>query len=362
MARMSEASRLIGGVSNLEAKLDSRENNFNLVRLVLALLVCFDHAGLVWSGQTHTELLRIGSVTAGFLAVNGFFVLSGMLIMRSLERGGAGLSYYLSRFLRLYPGLLALALVSVFIIGPLVSRQDYWVGIGVLEYAAQILRFGDTMGAPIGFYPNNPYPLEFNSPLWTLRYELICYLVAPIILLLGVFERRYFVAVMTCLAGVLAWVYVPHENPVLGSDFLAACLRFAFCFGIGMNIWLWRRWVSTRPMWVLLSGALFGLSLVVGVGVDVAATLFVASAVLYAGLMPVGGMRYFEHVDLSYGVYIWHFPILQILMGELQWANPFFLLAVAVMLVLPVAWLSWEFVERPSLKFKKMILKARLVE
>ncbi len=361
MARISVAPLFVGNSSCLEEKLASRENNFNLVRLVLALVVCLDHAGLVWSGQTHSEMLRIGSVSGGFLAVNGFFVLSGMLIARSLERGGVGVNYFASRFLRLYPALLALALISVLIIGPLVSKQYYWVGASVFDYAFEVLRFGNTMGSPVGFYPENPYPLEFDSPLWTLRYEVLCYIAAPIILFVSITHRATVAFVGTCVLGGLACYFEPHVNSIFGNDAVAACLRFAFCFGVGINIWLWRRFVTGHFFWVVLLGVAFALSIFWDVGVDVAATLFVASFVIWAGLLPAEKLRKVGDVDLSYGVYIWHFPILQILRGEFVWGSPTALLLAALILVLPVAWLSWVCVEHPALRAKGMITRRRIV-
>lgn len=342
----------------LEAQLASRRNNFNIIRLFLAIFVCFDHAGLVWSGQVNTELIRIGDLTLGFLAVNGFFILSGILITRSIERRGAGLDYFVSRLFRLYPALIVLALVSIFIIGPIVATGEYWTGLSVLSYASEILRFGNTTGSPNGFYPENPYPLEYNSPLWTLRYELLCYLAAPLILIIAGRFRRWTVIVLTILLGLLSAVFPPHTGSVLGNDVVAAVLRFGFCFSLGACIWQLRNFVWGQFHWVFVSAVVFLASLHFGVAIDAAATVFVAAVVLWLGLARFKFGSAMQDTDISYGVYIWHYPLMQILMGEGVAQSSLQLLILGLIAVFPIAWLSWIYVEKKALRHKPVFTPA----
>lgn len=109
--------------SLLEKRLSERSNYFNIVRLILAFTVCIDHAGLIIEGQAETELIRLFGISLGYIAVNGFFVLSGLLICRSLERSGLTLGYFAARLLRLYPALIVFALVASLIVAPIVGPR-----------------------------------------------------------------------------------------------------------------------------------------------------------------------------------------------------------------------------------------------
>lgn len=338
----------------LEASLSNRQNQFNLVRLVLAFMVCIDHAGLITSGiPALVTPLNLFDLSTGTLAVNGFFVLSGILIARSLAQRGASVSYFMSRLLRLYPALIALVLLAVLVIGPLVSAGPYWTGSNTFNYAIEVLHFGQTEGGPNGFYPGNPIPYEFSPPLWTLRYEFICYMAAPFFVLLGLQNReRLVLAMISLLGGVLVIAPLSNIN-ILGTPIVSAMLRFSFCFGLGMLIWTGRRFVDGQLSWVAITSVLFLLSGLINIGVDVAATLWITALILYFGLrLPTGRIL---KTDLSYGLYIWHYPIMQILLGEAGIDTWPMLLAATIPLVLCAAWVSWTFVERPALRLKSHV-------
>jgi peptidoglycan/LPS O-acetylase OafA/YrhL len=98
-----------------------RENNFNFMRLVFALLVILGHSPeLVDGNQSREVLMRIfGTMTCGGFAVDGFFLLSGYLIMQSWERQPDGWKFLKKRLLRIYPGFIVASLICAFVVGPL---------------------------------------------------------------------------------------------------------------------------------------------------------------------------------------------------------------------------------------------------
>lgn len=337
----------------LEHKLVTRENHFNFVRLLLAFLVCFDHAGLIVAGVNGSEMLQIAGISSGYLAVNGFFFLSGILIARSLQERGVSKYYFASRLLRLFPALVVLALIATFIIGPAVATGTYWIGPQTFSYALEVLSFGDVSGGPIGFYPENPLAGEFAIPLWTLRYELLCYLGAPLVILLGLHKQRALLALGTMLlAGI--YIYLPFaERSALSSALVHNLVRFAFCFALGMTIWLYREKVSGQLSWVIVTLVAFIVCGLLGVGEFVTGTLFVS-----AGLLSLGLRLPFKtnlQTDLSYGIYIWHYPVMQILFGETGGIGEWSLLLLSIPIVFVISWISWSFMERPALKFRKHV-------
>ena len=338
----------------LETQLSNRQNQFNLVRLILAFMVCIDHSGLITSGiEALITPLNLFDLSSGTLAVNGFFVLSGILIARSLAERGVSLSYFMSRLLRLYPALIALVLLAVVVIGPLVSTGPYWTGSHTFNYAIEVLHFGQTKGGPNGFYPTNPIPYEFSPPLWTLRYEFLCYMAAPLFVLLGLQNRERLVLALIGFLGCVLVIAPFTNNHVFDVPAISAILRFSFCFGLGMLIWTGRRFVDGQLSWVVITSVLFLISGLSGIGVDVTATLWITAVILYFGLrLPT---RHILKTDLSYGLYIWHYPIMQILLGEFGIVSWQMLLATTMPIVLCVAWISWTYIERPALHLKRYV-------
>lgn len=342
----------------LETQLISRQNQFNLVRLVLAFMVCIDHSGLITSGlQALITPLNLFELSSGTLAVNGFFVLSGILIARSLAERGVSVSYFMSRLLRLYPALIALVLFALLVIGPLVSASPYWTGPSTFTYAIEVLHFGQTKGGPNGFYPNNPIPYEFSPPLWTLRYEFLCYMAAPLFMLFGLQNRERLVLALIGFLGCVLVIAPLTNDSIFDVPAVSAILRFAFCFGLGMLIWTGRRFVDGQLSWVAITSVLFLISGLADIGVDVTGTLWITAVILYLGLrLPT---RHILKTDLSYGLYIWHYPIMQILLGELGIASWPMLLATTMPIALCVAWASWTYIERPALRLKRHVDRKR---
>ena len=101
-----------------------RENNFNFLRFALAVLVLFSHSFSLIHGGDRWDWLYIltrGQVFGGGLAVDGFFIISGSLILQSWLRSLSAGDYLRKRALRIYPGYLVCALLCIFVVGPIAS-------------------------------------------------------------------------------------------------------------------------------------------------------------------------------------------------------------------------------------------------
>jgi len=342
------------GQESLTDRLANRDNHFNFVRLLLASMVMIDHAGLVVSGMAGSEPFRPFGVSLGYMAVDGFFILSGLLIARSLATKGVGAQYFLARLLRVYPALIFLAVIAVFLIGPIIAQESYWRGWATISYGIEIIKFGDTSGGPIGFYPDNPFPNEFNSPLWTLRYEMLCYVLAPFAFWLGIISHRFRFLICLVLLGGVSVIFDAHEKSIFGSHVLASCVRLGFAFGIGIGLWHIRNLVRGQFGWLVLGLGVFMIAGVFDVGQDVADTVFMATFVMWLGLANWPALSKLPlKSDISYGVYIYHYPIMQILIAnfpDLSWPR---LLLFSTILTLPAAWVSWTFIEKTALRYKK---------
>ena len=155
---------------NLERTSQSRDNNFNLLRLLCALGVLLAHSHLVFTGQPLTWSLL--GVRIDHLFVTVFFAISGFLICKSLLQSHDLKRYFIARALRLLPALLALLLMTVFVVGPLftqVSLSEYFASQQTWDYLlnANLLNI-HTQFELTGVFAKAPYPSKVNASLWTL--------------------------------------------------------------------------------------------------------------------------------------------------------------------------------------------------
>jgi len=162
---------------------NSRENNFQLIRLAAAIGVFFSHtfplAGNGLGGKA--QML-------GHISLNVFFLVSGFLVcqsglMRSTKR------YFIARVLRIYPALIVAVLFSVFVIGLAMtelSTLEYLKAIEVYEYTFKNIAIlaPDIPKTLPGVFLEYKYLPTVNAPLWSLRYEVLCYILLAILVLL----------------------------------------------------------------------------------------------------------------------------------------------------------------------------------
>jgi peptidoglycan/LPS O-acetylase OafA/YrhL len=296
--------------------------NFDLMRLVAALLVVVSHT-FPLAGQP--PLTIRGVEDFGALGVSIFFVISGFLVTASYERDPK--SYLLKRILRIEPGLIASLVVTVILLSFVTTAPaaDYW-GEAALYVGRNALLYPATYDLP-GVFEDAPLAGVVNGVLWTLRLEFSFYLV-----LMLVRANLKLVAALAVLCATL-WLALVVTTPGWADDrvtriaFLVG--RNGFLFFAGSALWLAR---AKIPLW------LGGVS---AVAFPFVGPLALPTAVL--GLSRPGRLP----ADLSYGVYIYAFPLQQqlALMGKLN-------VLTAILAVLPFAAASWFLVEKPAMRLK----------
>ena len=352
------------------------DNNFDFLRLFWAVLVLFSHCFALRQGGNSREPLAVltnGQTTFGSLAVDAFFVISGFLITQSWLRSKGIADYLRKRALRIYPGFLVAALFCAVIVGPLASDSvaAYLHGFH-LKVAARfvwsVLTLSQLMLPPV--FMHLPSHGEINGSLWTIRYEFWCYLLVGALGMLGMLKRReaiagLFLAVLL-LHTAQEWSYpgigqgndvlkagLLHglEIPLLGNldrwpRLLAFYLAGAVCF-------LYRERIPRSPRLAVASVLL--LALCVRWGLNAMLPLCGTYLLLYAAGSPHHiGKALTRRADLSYGIYLYAYPVQQLLIQYLGvQINPFVLFVLAVPTVAAIAWLSWILVEKPALLRKQ---------
>ncbi|TAJ72942.1 MAG: acyltransferase [Phenylobacterium sp.] len=296
--------------------------NFDIMRLVAALLVVVSHT-FPLAGQAPFRIMGVEDL--GALGVSVFFVISGYLVSASYERDPK--AYLLKRVLRIEPGLIASLVVTVGLLALVTTAPaaEYWPAAAMYVLRNALL-YPATYALP-GVFQDVPFTGVVNGVLWTLRLEFTFYLV---LMLIGARLRLVLALLAVCAVVFVTMTFThPHwaEEKLTRIAFLGA--RNGLLFFAGAALQLSRRKV---PLW------LGGVSVV---AFPFLGPLALPTAVL--GLARPGKLP----ADLSYGVYIYAFPIQQVLAahGQLN-------VATAVLAVLPFAVASWFLVERPALKLK----------
>ncbi|CAA2106426.1 hypothetical protein MBUL_03669 [Methylobacterium bullatum] len=331
-------------------------NAFSVLRLALAVAVVVSHVFSVGSGDILDEpLKRSTGFTLGEHAVNGFFGVSGFLVAMSLERRGPW-DYVLARAFRILPGLVAATLVAALVLGPALTRLSldaYLHDPGLWRFVQGTLTTFKSNTALPGLFVDNPSRAPLGT-VWTLKYEVLCYLGLLGVGLAGLFRRGFALGLVIGLAVALA--LLDALNPALPKG-VETALRLPLIFASGSAFYLWRARVP-RSGW-LLAGLV--LAAVLAQGSPLYRTvLFLAEAygMLWLAFSPVLGRPAFEPpVDLSYGIYLYGWPIQQSLHAFWPAASSEMLLLPALLLTAGVAALSWKGIEEPALRLKAHALR-----
>jgi peptidoglycan/LPS O-acetylase OafA/YrhL len=343
-------------------KLRHQSNSLNFLRLALAILVIFSHTIPIGGFGNETVL---GNQTLGDLSVDGFFAISGFLICGSAVRHTShygrwlGLvKYFWDRVLRIFPAFWICLILTAGVFGLVgwwsLHHQlaGYWSQPrGPLHYMVSdsFLRMNSytISGTPAKV----PYSLAWDGSLWTLSWEFLCYIGVAALAAVGLLVRRQLVAVIA----VFVWlgeVYVFFSPTFFPSAQYA--LRFGTIFLVGALVFLYRDRIPDSGALALVLFAVGCLGAAIGHPLSQVSDLITGPAMAYPVLW-LGAHLPFRKVgatnDLSYGVYIYAFPVGQLL--ALAGIQRFGYLAFALATVagtLPLAAASWWGVERWALR------------
>jgi peptidoglycan/LPS O-acetylase OafA/YrhL len=335
----------------------SGPNNFDVLRLGAAALVLLSHAFLI-NGTADPAIALTGDETLGDMAVTAFFGISGFLVARSWCRDPRVARFVMKRALRILPGLWAVVLVSALVLGPLFSSLSpghYFASGDPWRYVADNGGFRTALYLP-GVFTGNPHD-AVNGSLWTLPLELEAYLGVAVLGVLGAFRRVGAVAAAAVVLLVLDLPFGPGGHALVSAgassslaedtvNRLAAFFVAALIYVLrDREIVNWRGLAVVGVAWVASVGTSF--EYVVG-------AVAIPYAVIFAAYRtPAGLGRLVRHGDVSYGVYLWGWPVAQAVRAVLG-PGPGVVgtLAVAAPLTYLVALASWRLVEAPALRLK----------
>lgn len=328
------------------------KNNFDLLRLVLAFSVCLAHLGEV-SGTPAFHPLEWYFYSG--VAVDCFFVVSGFLIFRSYQRSSSLLSYFNKRVRRIYPAYMTVVLLAAFLLPFLVSTAtDLFFSAEWYRYLFTNLAFLNFLQPDLpGVFSANPLQV-INPPLWTIKVEVLFYLSVPLLfLLLNTRKRGLWLCLFYMASAAYSLILLRmHQNS--GLDIY---LRFekqlpgqlAYFLG-GGGIYLYFSFFRKHSLKILAPALLF----LVLQGGDIAPFLYplaLAITVIFCatGLPYLGNWG--RYGDISYGVYIYHFPIIQLFTAfDLFRGHPWQTFPFLILAILLASFCSYHLIERPFLR------------
>ena len=369
----------------IQESFSPKHNSLNFLRLVLALAVVFSHS--ITLGSFGSESI-LGKTTLGTLAVYGFFGISGYLIAGSARRNSAG-RYLWQRFLRIFPGYWMCLVVTAFVLGTI----SWFHGNPELARHCGVHCYLSQPDGPFGYVfhnlwlQGNQFQIAgtlrgaqtyygWNASLWTLVYEFLCYLLLVALAAIGILKRRSIVLFLTATlwGAEIVIISIPALNRDFAQNgsfgtlelfhfklFTISFLVLTPIFLSGSLIFLYREKLPDSG--TLALGAAFlvlaGFAIPAGIGAPHwqrtslnLTAVFLAYPLIWLGihlpLQRVGAVN-----DYSYGIYIYAFPIQQLLV---TWGvnrlgyGPYTLLSIIA--VIPLAVASWWVVEKHALRLR----------
>jgi peptidoglycan/LPS O-acetylase OafA/YrhL len=346
-----------------------KTNNFDLIRLAAALQVAYQHStahfGTLNSDRPFSTLVTL------FPGLPVFFFISGYLISKSFEKNSNWREYAWNRALRIYPALVVCFLVSL----AAIWLCGYFTGRDVprskfIEWVVAQLTIGQFYSP--AFMSHLPAS-GLNGSVWTITIELQFYVLVPVVyalLRLGhVPLRRANLILLSLIAAFLiaseVWTAnAPHMPGGLGRQlFEVSFMPWIYMFLVGVffqrNSVALQRWLAGRFLYLVLAYVPLAVvavrelhwplnnapqpALFLGLALITFAAAFSAPAL---------SERLLCRNDVSYGLYIYHVPVINVLLmtGAVGGRTG---VAVALALSIALAYASWRVVEKPALTLKR---------
>jgi peptidoglycan/LPS O-acetylase OafA/YrhL len=336
--------------------MDRRANNFDALRLLAAWLVLFSHCyPIVGATRQDPFAQAFGIDTLGGVGLTIFFTLSGYLVTLSFQRSESIAEFTWRRVRRIYPALIVCVLCCAFVLGPIVTTlplNKYFSHELFAQFLWTATAWEIRFALP-GVFESLPTRFSVNGSLWSLPYEIVCYLGVVLIGVLPGRAQLKAAAVVFLLLLVLILRPLTPSFPVFdhyaGLNFYTN--KLALQFAIGACVALWPRtgyldWIGACIASIALIGCLTLPHSVWRLAIySVSLPIVILAVGLHLSRLP----KWPPHLgDWSYGLFLWSFPTQQLIMHSGYASTlgfPGFIVA-STFISLGMAASSWFIVER----------------
>jgi peptidoglycan/LPS O-acetylase OafA/YrhL len=335
---------------------NNRPTGFDHLRVFLSLSIIAWHTVSVCHGNAMERVLSGTPMRLFTLClVPSFFALSGFLVAGSVLRNDLP-SFITLRALRIYPALMVESIISAFILGPVVTSlplSEYFQSRQLFEYLLNVI--GWVHYHLPGVFVNNPGSSFVNLQLWTIPYELECYIAIAALSLVGLVRRpRVMLALLFLMSGAFFLRNLLSQAPPATWDIPGRMIVLNFLFGAVIYLLKDRLPHGKVPFAVAFMATMLIYSFP---RANFLSPLPVAYMTVYLGTLcpPKGFVT--KLADYSYGLYLYGYPVQQTVIhffpvAKIWYFN--FLLTLPIALALSV--ISWHLVEKPVLDGKTKVL------
>ncbi|HGY0993380.1 TPA: acyltransferase family protein [Aeromonas salmonicida subsp. pectinolytica] len=335
----------------LSELLKKEKNNIDIFRVIAACMVIWGHAYVLSpeDGKTDFILSLLPHDSSGSLAVKIFFFLSGLVVTNSLLINKDPIKFIVARFFRIWPALILTCLIVAFVIGPFLStltvKEYFSSDNNIFLYVLNNSLLKIQYNLP-GVFTTSPYPISVNGSLWTIPYEVYAYALLLSLYFIGALKYKLFNVLFLVTIAIeslssekiiFTWAHSNSEVPML-----------AVCFAFGSILALYKDVVKVdiyTPLALLLAYYLL-------IENDYAVYLFYAFIflfILYASSTRVA-LKLKPKFDISYGVYLWGFPVQQVISQFFLTKGIIFNQCVSLLLSIILGFLSWYLCEKHFIK------------
>lgn len=335
-----------------------RENNFDLLRVFFSVCVLVGHSFAIESmpGWPAPFSGILKSTWLGAIGVNGFFLISGFLVAASAVKHDPQ-TFFINRFLRIFPGLLACLVLTVLVMAFFSSLgyREYFLHPDTVRFFLTNLTLTNMTAHLPGVFEQTVTPI-INGSLWTLPVEVRLYILLGMLAAFGVLASR-FTATMGLITLAMIGFFNFGDLPTMVP--MDAWRNVSVYFLAGALIWFVRDWIQLR--WGVAALCLIAFLFFQGKPyydyLSVVPFCYLVLSLAYL-TPPVDLVRRLG--DLSYGIYIYAWPVQRILTWSLGPMNPYLHAVYTLCITSVLAFASWRFIEKPALSLRGKLNFQRL--
>jgi len=338
--------------NTIEYLLNKKSNNFNLIRLLAAISVIYGHTSAITGhGPADLFLQYVGFKFIGGVAVDIFFVISGFFITSSFVNAKNYKYFLVSRILRIYPALIVCILLTVFIVGPLLTEStEYFTNKQTWEY----LYLNSSAYSTVYHLPGvftNLFDKGVNGSLWSIAVEVKLYIIVFIFGLFSILKNKYFFNSLFFVIIVISYFKPTFFEYILQFE---NHRHVALMFLIGSFIYINKEMLILNPF-ILLFLCFFAATQHGTDNFVYAYMVLLPYMVFYIGFSKE--IKVFNKIgDYSYGVYLYGWVVQQIVIYFSPALSNLNHAIISIIFSLFMAMISWHLIESRLLKLKERFI------
>lgn len=342
---------------SFENSYNAKDNAIGFIRLILAIFIIVQHSYALL-GQAD-PLSSIGLISFGALGVNGFFILSGFLITSSWLNSKSLINYAWRRVLRIFPAFWICLLVTALIVTPLIiivkgQSINQYTWSQMVGYISKNLTI--IINQPdIANLTDHLAEKSLNGSLWTLSWEFLFYILLAIGGVFGALtNRKWLLIIFTIIYIACYWLDACKCTVFLKYYSSVNVAVLPYYFLVGSMGFLYKKHIPDSKIMFTICIVLWLLDLKYNPNYPLHPIFLLYILLWLTTNLPFKSIERFG--DFSYGLYIYHFVVIQTLLITFNnQFQPITLLLITLPIAFGLAYLSWNLIEKRYMNFKKLV-------